>query len=71
MTTTCEDCDNMHTDSRKGPSYAAICVKFPRLYGTQNVARGLWDKDAPYMRCVNINGGMCPLFTERKDNENE
>jgi hypothetical protein len=64
--TYCEDCDNMLESSRKGPSWAAMCSKFKRLFGTQLVARGVWDKDHPYMMCRDINGGDCPLFTPRR-----
>lgn len=69
--TLCEDCEYMHPSSRQGPSYRAICMKHPRLQGTQNVAKGRWDRDSPYMYCRDINGGNCPLFEERKTNENE
>ena len=69
--TVCEDCDNMLESSRKGPSYAAMCSAFKRMYGTQNVARGLWDKDGPYMRCRDINGGDCPVFKQRKEVKDE
>jgi hypothetical protein len=60
--TICEDCEHMHPESRKRASQWAMCMKFPRLEGMGFVSRDKWDKDPPYMRCRDINGGLCPLF---------
>jgi hypothetical protein len=46
-------------------------MKHKRMFGTQHVAKGRWDKDAPYMYCRDINGGNCPLFEPRKGNTDE
>ena len=59
----------MHPDSRSGPSYAAVCSKFPRLEGMGFVSKTFWSKDAPFMRCRDINGGACPMFETRKQPE--
>ncbi len=64
--TLCEDCQHMHPDSRNGPSWRAMCSKFPRLEGMGFVTRNIWDRDPPYMYCHNINGGACCVFEKRK-----
>jgi len=65
--TPCEECDNVHMDTRKlRPSYW-VCVKFPRLEGLSAIAPKQWVKHAPYMRCEGINGGFCPLWEKRRD----
>lgn len=59
----CEDCENMHPDSRSGPSYRAFCMKFPRPNQGGYVTRTKWDKDSPFTLCNRINQvGYCPLF---------
>ncbi len=69
--TYCEDCKHMHSDSRKLPSYRAMCSKFRRLGGTGFVTKEYWDKDPPFMLCKDINGGACPIFQERKQEKTE
>jgi hypothetical protein len=71
MPTFCEDCDNVHAETRKqGPS-RWVCVKFPRLEGLSPVAPKAWLDKEPYMRCVGINGGFCPMFSKRRDGQKE
>ena len=67
--TICEDCEHMHPDSRNGPSWRAMCSKFPRLEGMGFVSRTFWSKDAPYMYCKDINGGACCVWEPRKSLE--
>lgn len=64
--TACEDCDNVHAETRKQSSGYWQCVKFPRLRGLNPVAPSGFT-DPPYMRCSGINGGFCELFTPRRD----
>lgn len=33
-----------------------------RLEGFGFVSRTMWDNTEPYLRCNQVNGGMCPLF---------
>lgn len=68
MITYCENCDNVTAESRSKPSYAWTCIKHPRVSGAAFVVRGVWERDTPHLRCADVNGGMCPLFEERKDN---
>lgn len=57
----------MHPESRKGPSYRAMCIKHPRLGGAGFVSKGYWDRDPPFMLCRDINGGACPTFEPRTE----
>lgn len=40
--TPCEDCDNVHEQSRKQSPRSWLCVKFPRLENLNAVAPTLW-----------------------------
>lgn len=72
MTVYCEDCDFMHTSSRNGQSFNAMCMKFPRPSGSGFVTRRAWDRDPPYRYCRHINeSGDCPLFEPRRTPEGE
>jgi hypothetical protein len=67
MITACEDCDHVTSDTRKGHPSRWCCIKFPRIEGFSPVAPKAWVDADPYMRCVGINGGLCPLWTARRD----
>ena len=69
MTTFCEDCDNVHAETRKQHPARWLCVKFPRMETFSPVAPRAWVEHEPYMRCVNLNGGKCPLFTPRRNGQ--
>lgn len=71
MTTFCQDCDNVHPESRKRSPSQWLCVKFPRLEGQGFVAPKVWAEMEPFMRCVYINGGKCPMFARRRDGQQE
>lgn len=71
MTTFCEDCDNVHADSRKRLPTQWTCIKFPRLEGMGFVAPKVWAEMEPYMRCNSINGGACPCFERRRDGQRD
>lgn len=58
--TWCADCDHV-LDRKRHPAHW-ICIKFPRLEGGGFVAPKVWVDQEPYMRCVGINGGACPMF---------
>lgn len=64
--TVCDDC--LHV-MRDGPSYRWTCHECARKEGFGFVTRKLWEKDAPFMYCRDINGGACKMF-ERKEKEN-
>lgn len=63
--TFCSLCDHVDPDSRKRSPRAWLCSKFPRLEGMGFVSPDVWADDH-LMRCVNINGGKCPLFKPRR-----
>ena len=66
MTTWCEDCEHVHTDSRGRSPYLWLCIKFPKASGFGFVTRETWDNGEPYRRCKDINTGHCPLFERRR-----
>ena len=65
--TFCEQCDFVHPDSRKRAPRYWLCVKFPRLEGQGFVAEKAWAEHEPFMRCVGINGGACPVFQQKRE----
>lgn len=64
--TPCEDCENVHMDTRKQHPGKWLCVRFPRLQNLNAVAPNQWVLHEPYNRCVNINLGFCPLHQPRR-----
>ncbi len=63
MITRCEDCDHLHSSSRRDRrEYSALCMKHPRIVRADLVFHEITDKDPPYMYCRGINGGACPNF---------
>ena len=69
--TFCEDCDNVHNDTRRQSPSSWLCVEFPRLEGQGFIAPKFWAEKEPFMRCVGINGGACPLFKRRRNGQLE
>ncbi|MBW3095673.1 hypothetical protein [Pseudohoeflea coraliihabitans] len=70
--TWCSDCRNVVSDTRKRHPGSWLCRKHKRLEGMGFVDRDYWSREEPFMRCVNINGGDCPLFDPRgNDNADE
>ncbi len=71
MSTYCEDCDNVITESRKRFPSQWLCSKFPRLDGMGYVAPRKWANDEPFMRCTGINGGQCPLWSPLRNGQRD
>jgi hypothetical protein len=69
--TFCDSCDNVESHSRKKFPGQWLCTKFPRREGMGFVAPDLWVEMEPYMRCVNINGGACPLWTPYRNGQHD
>lgn len=69
--TFCENCDNVHTESRKRGPQQWLCVKFKRIEGQGFVAPKYWAEHEPYMRCSGINGGACPLYKPARNGQQE
>jgi hypothetical protein len=65
--TLCENCDWVHSDSRKQHPGRWLCVQHRRVPGGSFVAPKGWVEHEPYLRCVNVNGGMCLLFEPRRE----
>ncbi len=66
--TFCEDCEHLHPAS-KGPPWRWLCSKSPRMEGYGFITRGMWDHMDPFMLCVGINGGACPMFEQKPEPE--
>lgn len=69
--TLCEDCDNVHSETRKRSPSQWLCVQFPRLSGQGFVAPNVWTEQEPFMKCIYINGGKCPVFKRRLPGQKE
>jgi hypothetical protein len=69
--TPCEDCDNVHAETRKQSPSRWVCMKFPRLEGLNAIAPKQWVNAEPYMRCTGINGGFCPMFVKRREGQKD
>jgi hypothetical protein len=71
VTTYCVECDHVERGSRKGSPHGWLCTQFPRAEGMGFVHPNYWAEHEPYMRCVNINGGVCPLYSPIRTHEME
>lgn len=69
--TLCDECDNVHPDTRKLHPRLWVCVKFPRLEGQGFVSSNIWVEHEPFMRCSGINGGKCPCWKPIRDGQME
>lgn len=65
--TYCEECDHVEANSRKRSPSSWVCLKFPRVEGGGFVAPTVWADQEPFMRCVHINGGYCPMWAKRRE----
>lgn len=64
--TYCSECDNVVADTRKRHPATWRCSKFPLIEGGGFVVPDIWVTDEPFMKCKDINGGACPLFTPKE-----
>ena len=71
MTTYCDACDNVVAESRKRLPSQWLCAKHPRLEGMGFVAPNAWAEMEPFMRCVNINGGACPMWAPVRNGQKD
>lgn len=70
--TLCNECDHVHPDTRKGAPRTWLCLQHPKLPGFDGFVTGeAWEKDAPYLRCKDVNGGLCKLWARKRDNQME
>lgn len=70
MPTFCIDCIHVHRDSRKQGPWYWLCSKHPRLEGYGFVTDKTWDNAPPFLRCRDVNGGVCPLYEKEPEHEN-
>ena len=72
MTVYCEDCAHFFRVNKSDPPWRALCMKHRNEGGFGFVSKDLWDVEAPYLRCVDVNlKGTCPLYEERKEDGDE
>lgn len=68
--TYCDACDHVEPESRKRSARGWLCLKHPRLPGFNRfVTERQWDKDEPFLRCVEVNGGLCKLYEPKRDGQ--
>jgi hypothetical protein len=69
--TQCDRCDYLHPSSKSQSSHLWMCSRHPRLPGfTGFVTGAVWEKDPPFLYCRMVNGGLCPLFTPKREPTN-
>ena len=65
--TLCENCEHLHPISAKRPPWRWICMKHRDMpWGKYIKEDGTWDGFDPYLQCVRVNGGACPLYEPKK-----
>lgn len=69
--TICSECDHVTSDTRKKSPPQWTCIKHKRMPGGSFVDPDTWVEHEPYLRCVNLNAGACPLWTARRDGQKE
>lgn len=65
--TYCDDCCHMRKPAKSAPPWNWFCGRHPRLEGFGWVTKTEWDEAVPFLKCVNVNGGACPLFEQKPD----
>lgn len=65
--TFCRDCDHVAEDSRKRHVSQWLCLRHKRLEGQGFVDPDYWADQEPYLKCRDVNGGLCPLFSPRRE----
>ena len=61
--TLCSDCDNVEAGSRKTNPRNWLCRMHKRRHAEGFISPTYWAENEPFLRCVNVNAGSCPLFT--------
>ena len=66
--TKCQHCDHVHPETRGKAPYLWRCLKHPRITRVGWVTEdGYDDGNAPYLRCQDVNGGLCLLFEPKRE----
>lgn len=63
----CRDCDHVDPASRKKAQYHWLCLRHRRLEGQGFVDPDTWVENEPYLKCKDVNGGICELYSPRRD----
>ena len=72
MSVYCETCDHFLLVNKSDPPWRALCTKHKNEGGFGFVSMELWDSEAPYLRCVDMNPkGTCPMWKRKRDNQME
>ena len=61
----------MDPKSREKRPVYWLCLKHRRLEGQGFVAPDLWVSSEPFLRCKDVNGGICELFESLRNAESE
>lgn len=66
--TRCELCEFRHEGTAKRPPWRWLCMKHLDLpWGKYVKEDGTWEPGFdPYLRCVSVNGGSCPLYQPKE-----
>lgn len=69
--TFCALCEWVDPQSRKQAPHRWLCVRHKRIEGMGFVVPGQWVNAEPYLRCRDVNGGICQLYEPiRKEDDN-
>jgi len=60
--TFCIDCRHVHEAGKKISPFRMLCNRHKRLEGQGFIHPDWWVEHEPFLRCIDVNGGMCPLF---------
>lgn len=72
MTTFCDACDNVHSDTRKDAPWRWRCVKAPVVEQGYRFVSQDYAPAPPYHKCDHVNGnGECEMFTPRREGKKD
>lgn len=64
MITYCENCQHVEPSTRKGQPWGWLCMKHKNAFDSP--LSETIRTNPPYLRCKDVNGGLCELYEERK-----
>lgn len=68
--TYCSRCEHVSEPTMHLHPRLWLCLKHPNIWdGFGFVTEDTWEKAEPYLRCLNVNGGACPLFEQRREQD--
>lgn len=70
MITLCKNCEYLHPDTNKRHEKYWLCMKCPRIE-TDNFLTDEKRITEPYMYCIGINGGKCPMYKPKRTTQKE